>query len=391
MIIPRQIGTKILELSRVYPIISITGPRQSGKTTLAKALFSSYAYANLENPDTRLAIEEDPRRFLLGHSKAGLIVDEAQKVPAVFSYLQQIVDESHEMGKFILTGSQHFLLLEKITQSLAGRVAVCHLFPFDQSELRAGNHLADQLDQALLQGAYPALYDRGILPSDYFPSYIETYVERDVRSILNIVHLNLFERFLKLCAGRVGQLLNASSLGNDLGVNYKTVQSWLSILEASFIVFSLSPHHVNYNKRVIKQPKLYFYDTGLLCSLLGIHTKEQLDSHYLRGSIFESYVIAEYMKNRRHQGLPSNAYFWRDNKGNEIDLLLEEANCVKAIEIKAGETISDDFFKGLKYFKELSAQSDDCFYLIYGGKKAQDRKHGKVLGWTEIAKISVTS
>ncbi|MCP4602941.1 MAG: ATP-binding protein [Proteobacteria bacterium] len=385
--IPRHISSKIIELSKVYPAITLTGPRQSGKTTLAKVLFSDYAYENLENPDTRRAAEEDPRRFLSRHIHAGVVIDEAQRVPVLFSYLQDILDESGQMGKFILTGSQNFLLLEKITQSLAGRVAIFHLFPFTQLELVQTNKLSEDLDTALFNGGYPVIFDRAVPPTDYFPSYIQTYVERDVRTITNVENLGLFQRFLRLCAGRTGQLFNASSVGNDLGVSYKTVQSWLSILEASFIVFRLTPHHTNFKKRIVKQPKLYFYDIGLLCSLLGIASAHQLNSHYMRGNIFESYVISEYVKNQAHLGKTNNAFFWRDSQGHEIDLLLEFALELKAIEIKSGQTITNSFFDGLRYFKNLSKEADTNFHLVYGGENEMTRTHATVVGWNKLTTL----
>jgi len=377
--IARTLGKKILSMADVFPVVTLTGPRQSGKTTLVRSLFSDYEYINLENLNDLHAVQEDPVRFLKSFSLKGVIIDEAQKFPELFSYLQGIVDESKKMGKFILTGSQNFLLLEKITQSLAGRVAVLHLLPFEYSEITAAKVVGRELDEILYAGAYPALYDRKILPQDYYPSYIQTYIERDVRSIKNIGDLSTFQRFVKLCAGRSGQLLNLSSLGNEVGINYKTVASWITILEASFIVFLLRPHHRNFNKRIVKQPKMYFYDTGLLCSLLDITSPDQLRTHYLRGNIFESFIIAEYIKLRYHQGLPSKPFFWRDNTGHEIDLLLEDGNKIKAIEIKSGETINPDFFKGLEFFGKISNIPDEHKFLVYGGQKNYERSSGKVL------------
>lgn len=382
--ISRSLGDKIMSLVRSFPVISVTGPRQSGKTTLVRALFPDYAYVNLENLDDRRAAEEDPVRFLRFQSDKGKIIDEAQKVPALFSYLQGIVDESKEMGKFVLTGSQNFLLLESITQSLAGRVAVSHLMPFGLPELARAGLRPEHLDTMLYTGCQPVIYDRNVPPEDFFPSYIQTYIERDVRSIKNIGDLSAFQRFVKLCAGRVGQLLNLSSIANELGINYKTVGSWLSILEASFIVFLLRPHHRNFNKRVVKQPKLYFYDTGLLCALLELRSADQLSAHYLRGNIFESFVVSEYMKMRHHAGLRPNAFFWRDNTGHEIDLLLEDGPQLRAVEIKSGETLNDAFFNGLQYYRKIAELSPDCCYLIYGGAKDYSRKHGQVLGWRGI-------
>jgi len=383
----RTLSEKILSLAKSFPVLSLTGPRQSGKTTLVRALFPDYEYVNLGNLDDRMAAEEDPMRFLRAYADVGMIIDEAQKVPALFSYLQGIVDESGQMGRYILTGSQNFLLLESITQSLAGRVAICHLMPFTQDELKRAGAMPDDLDDAMFTGGYPVLYDRDLGPTDYFPSYIQTYIERDVRSISNIGNLNTFQRFIKLCAGRVGQLLNLSSLGNELGINYKTVRSWISILETSFIVFLLPPHHQNFNKRVVKQHKLYFYDSGLLSSLLGIQSPGQLRSHYLRGNIFESMVVSEYIKNRYHNGRRSNAYFWRDNKGREIDLLLEHADKLTAVEIKSTETLKPELFRGLQYFKSLSGLPDDSFFMIYGGFRKQSRKHGQALNWRSVGDL----
>lgn len=372
-------------MSKAFPVITLTGPRQSGKTTLAKALFPDYKYINLENLNDLHAIQEDPVRFLKAFSSNGAIIDEAQKYPDLFSYLNVIVDESKEMGKFILTGSQNFLLLEKITQSLAGRAAVMHLLPFGYSELTHAGLAPSTPDEALHTGAYPAIYDRNINPADYYPSYIQTYIERDVRNIKNIGDLSAFQRFVKLCAGRTGQLLNLSGLGNEVGVNYKTVGSWISILEASFIIYLLKPHHKSFNKRIVKQPKIYFLDTGLLCSLLDIHTPDQLRNHYLRGNIFETYIISEYVKARFNQGLPSNSFFWRDNTGHEIDLLIEEGDGLKAIEIKSGVTINEDFFKGLEFFKKLAGLSDDKQFLVYGGEKDYERSAGRVISWQGFA------
>lgn len=317
----------------------------------------------------------------------GVIIDEAQKVPELFSYIQGLVDESGLMGKFILTGSQNFLHLENISQSLAGRVALFHLLPFGIQELGVAGEIKESVDEMLFSGAYPVLYDRNIEPQHYYPSYIQTYIERDVRSIKNIGNLSLFQTFVKLCAGRSGQLLNMSSLGNELGVNHKTIGSWLSVLEASFVIHLLRPHHKNYNKRLVKQPKLYFYDTGLLCSLLDIQHADQLKTHYLRGNILETFVVSEYIKTRLHSGLRPNAFFWRNNTGHEIDLLIEEGENLKAVEIKSGETINKDFFKGLSYYSKLSGLPDEKLFLIYGGEQNYTRKQGQVFSWKDLNSI----
>lgn len=395
----RTIADKITGLAGAFPVLTLTGPRQSGKTTLARALFPRHAYVNLENLDDRMAAEEDPLRFLRGGAESGMVIDEAQKVPALFSYLQGIVDESGLRGRYVLTGSQNFLLLEKITQSLAGRVAVCHLMPFTLDELEQAGAAPTDPDEAMFHGGYPPLFDRNIAPPDYFPSYIQTYIERDVRGIANIGNLDTFQRFIKLCAGRTGQLLNLSSLGNDLGTHHKTVQSWISILEASFIVFRLPPHHRNFRKRLVKQHKLYFYDSGLLCSLLGIESPAQLATHHLRGNIFESMVVAEYVKRRYHMGLRANAWFWRDSKGQEVDLLLEQGGQLTAVEIKSAETLNPDLFQGLRYFQSLADIPEDRLFLVHGGSyrdahgqpgaqpRAQQRKHGRALSWRHLGEI----
>lgn len=385
--INRSLGKKIISMAKAFPVVSLTGPRQSGKTTLVRALFPHFAYVNFENLNDRAAAEEDPIRFLKSHARKGVIIDEAQKLPELFSFLQVVVDESGEMGRFILTGSQNFLLLEKISQSLAGRVAVLHLMPFTMNELDKAGLLEKEVDKLLFSGTYPVLYDRPVSAPDYYPFYIQTYIERDVRSIKNIGDLAAFQRFVRLCAGRTGQLLNLSSIGAELGINYKTVGSWISILEASFIVFLLKPHHKNFNKRIVKQPKLYFFDTGLLCSLLDIQSPDQLHNHYLRGNIFETFVVSEYIRQRFHAGLRSNAYFWRDNTGHEIDMLIEEATAFRAVEIKSGETLAADFFKGLNFFRKISGLSPNQCFLVYGGTKDYTRDSGQVIGWKHMTRI----
>ena len=387
MYIQRQLSSQLKKLAPLYPILSVSGPRQSGKTTLVREVFPNYAYVNLERLDDRLAAEEDPRRFLERHEGQGLIIDEAQKVPALFSYLQVLVDERGTMGQFVLTGSQNFLLLEQVSQSLAGRVALHTLLPFSQQELAANADLS--LDESLFKGGYPVLYDRGIAAPDYYPAYIQTYVERDVRSLRNIGDLSAFQRFLRVCAGRVGQLLDLSGLGNDLGINYKTVRTWISVLEASYIAFLLYPHHENFSKRLIKSPKLYFYDTGLLCSLLGLESADQLATHYVRGAIFENWVIAEIIKQHVNTGRRPDLYFWRDNIGNELDLLYERGGRRQVVEIKAGATLGTDQFKGLRYYKKLATALpvEQDYYLIYGGEGRQERAHGIVLGWRDVGEL----
>lgn len=382
MTIINRILQKQLEASiKQFPVVTVTGPRQSGKTTLLRETFSDYTYVNLENLDQRAAAAEDPRSFLHYHKANGLIIDEAQHVPELFSYLQQIVDENRQMGQYILTGSQNFLLLEKISQSLAGRVAVHHLLPFEFTELQADSELQQHLDQLMFTGLYPAIYDRSIPAEKYFPSYLQTYIERDVRSLTKVGDLNTFRRFLQLCAGRTGQLLNFANMANELSIDAKTVKAWLSILEASFIVFLLPPYYKNFNKRIVKHPKLYFYDTGVICSLLGLTDFTQLATHYLRGALFENLIISEYVKGAHHRGRPPGCYFWRDNSGNEVDLLIDRGGELTAVEIKSGATVRDDFFKNLVRFRKYSGTAVENCYLVHGGDTAMPRKNANVLPW----------
>lgn len=377
----REITEKLKEIAKKFPVITITGPRQSGKTTLCKQVFADYRYVTLENPDTRLYAENDPRGFLEEYNDK-VIIDEAQNVPVLFSYIQGVVDENKKAGQYILSGSQNFLLLEKISQSLAGRTYIFHLLPFSQTELNVSYQ--QNLSQSIYKGGYPAIYDRQIAPLDYFPSYIQTYIERDVRSILQIKNLNLFSTFLKVCAGRIGQLFNASDVGNEIGVDHKTIQSWLSILEASFVLFRLHPWHVNFNKRVVKTPKLYFYDTGLACYLLGIREAEELNVHFSKGALFENYVITEYIKNRGNKGDNAPAYFWRDNTGNEIDLLADLGGHIKLMEIKAGKTIKDDFFKSLTFFEKIQSGYHLSKCIVYGGENYRRQYETQILPWNRI-------
>jgi len=350
-------------------------------------LFPHYAYVNAENLDDRLALEEDPRGFLAQYGDSGIVIDEAQRVPAIFSYLQPFVDDTRVMGKIILSGSQNFLLMEKITQSLAGRVGLVNLFPFTLEELKPTRYWYEDVTYYLFSGMYPAIYDRGIEPVDYYPNYLQTYVERDVRSIKNIGDLNTFSRFLQLCAARVGQVLNYSSIANDLGIDHKTAKSWISVLEASYIIFLLNPHFKNYNKRVIKQPKLYFYDTGLATSLLRIRRKEDLYSFYLKGNLFENFIISEYVKNSFHAGRQPDAFFFRDSSGNEIDLIIDRSGFPIPVEIKSGATINQEFFKGLQKYQELSNVLPEESFLVYSGDISVKRKYAQVLSWKDLGRL----
>ncbi|MEO8820438.1 MAG: ATP-binding protein [Ginsengibacter sp.] len=369
------------------PIISITGPRQSGKTTLAKQCFPDYDYMNLENPDVFATAKSDPRLFLSQHKK-GLIIDEAQLMPELFSYLQTISDENNKPGEFILTGSQNFLMSEKISQSLAGRVFVTHLLPFSIAELKKSNQWKDNFNQFIFRGFYPRIYDKDIPAELFYPSYIQTYTERDIRQIINVGNLSSFQRFMRLVAGRTGQLLNYSSIANELGHELKTIKSWFSILESSFVIFLLQPHHKNYSKRIVKTPKLYFYDTGLACSLLGIKDQADINLHWAKGALFENMIIADIMKNYLNKAQVPALFFWRDSTGNELDCLIEEVLRLKCLEIKSSTTLNSDFFKGLNYYKDLSNSDEKDLYLIYGGDKNVRRKEATVLSWKNTVDLT---
>ncbi len=379
--IPRQATHTLKKLAGQYKIVAVTGPRQSGKTTLVRHLFGHYTYVNLENIDLRTYAEEDPRGFLQQYGR-NTILDEAQRVPTLFSYLQQQVDEDKQAGQYILTGSNNFLLQENISQSLAGRIGYLHLLPLTLTEVPQLTQ--KPVEQAIFKGFYPPLYDQVFDISQWYGNYISTYVERDVRQIKNITRLDAFGRFLKLTAGRIGQLLNLHNLAIESGVDSKTIQSWLGILESSFIVYRLAPFHKNFNKRVVKTPKLYFYDTGLACSLLSISSSQQLESHPLRGNLFENFCISEFLKDRFNQGKRSNFYFWRDNTGHEIDLVIEQGNQPTAVEIKSGKTITNEFFKGLQFWQKLTGNSQRA--IVYGGDLEQKRSDQiRVISWKNIS------
>ncbi|APF17621.1 AAA family ATPase [Caldithrix abyssi DSM 13497] len=381
--IKREISDKILELSEKFPVISIIGPRQSGKTTLVKALFPDKHYVNLEEPDTRLFAIQDPRAFLSQGPK-GLIIDEAQRVPELFSYIQSMVDRQKRSGQFILTGSQHFLLHEKVSQSLAGRVALFKLLPFSLKELFLHFNQLTPFGDYLFKGFYPPIYDRQLRPTDWYSAYVSTYVERDVRQLLNIKDLDQFTLFLKLCAGRIGQLLNYNSLANELGIAVNTVKGWISVLKASFVVFTLMPYYKSYNKRLVKSQKLYFYDVGLASYLLGIRDKSHLQNHFLRGELFENLVIADLIKFAYNNGFEPNFYFWRDQTGHEIDLLIDTNGRQRAFEIKTSSTISTAFFKNLTFWQKISGNSPEDSVLIYTGESAQKRSQAHVLPWHRL-------
>jgi len=380
--IPRQSEKVLKEFSRGYPVVAVTGPRQSGKTTLVRHVFKDKPYVSLETPDTRELAHRDPRGFLERY-KDGAVFDEVQRTPQLFSYLQEQVDSSRRTGRYVLTGSQQFGMLSGISQSLSGRVAMVHLLPFSCHEMCGvdENFLDASIDQILYTGLYPPVHDRNLNPHVWYANYVQTYIERDVRQMTNIRDLSTFQRFVRLCAGRVGQLLNLSGLASDCGITHNTAKSWISILEASYIIFLLQPHHRNFNKRIIKTPKLYFFDTGLAAWLLGIQSCDQLNTHSLRGALFESFVISELLKGMYHRGLRPLFYFWRDRSGNEVDLIWEHGEKLQPIEIKSGLTLNQDYFGGLKKWADIAGATSTEPTLVYGGVESLTHSGIKVISW----------
>ncbi len=367
------------KLASQFKAVALTGPRQGGKSTLAKATFPEKKYISLENPDTRQFALNDTRGFL-NSLPDGAIIDEAQKVPELFSYLQQVLDEGSEKGKFILTGSNNFLMLENISQTLAGRIGYLELLPFCYSEIQKIPNQDLQLNQMIFSGGYPAITFDRIDPEFWFPSYIRTYIERDIRQIKNITNLNLFQKLLYLCAGRAGQQLNLNNLAVECGVDHKTIGAWIGILQASYVIHLLPPFYNNFSKRIIKSPKLYFYDTGLACALLGINSPAQLNIHSSRGALFENYIINELIKTKFNKGLRSNLFYWRDVSGHEIDIVADRGSYITGIELKSGMTVVPDFFKGLIFWQSLTNYKK-C-YVIYGGEEAQKRNNEiEVVPW----------
>lgn len=383
--IPRLLMPKIQETAKSMPVIGILGPRQSGKTTLSQAAFPNHVYVSLEDPKTFRFLTEDPENFFRVHSNDhGIIFDEAQRYPELFSYIQVISDAKKHNGYFVLTGSQNFLLLEKITQSLAGRIALFTLLPLSTEELTLGKLLPHDIDDLLFKGSYPRVYQQGVVPREWAADYITTYLERDVRSIRNIENLTLFSKFIGLCAGRIGQLVDLTSLSNDCGVSVTTVKSWLSLLETSYIIFTLQPHYKNFSKRLVKTPKLYFYDTGLACALLEIDSPKHLATHYLRGGIFESFVLSEIMKKFYNQKRNPSLYFWRDKLGLELDGLIDRGGDLFPLEIKAGHTIGDNFFTNLLAWNKISNTLPEINSIIYAGDDSQPRSKGYIYSWRNL-------
>lgn len=380
----RDAEKTLIRLAKSFPVVAITGPRQAGKTTLAKAVFKSKPYVSLENPDEREFAQNDPKRFLARFPN-GAVLDEVQRCPSLLSWLQGVVDERGGMGDFVLTGSAQFDLIEGITQTLAGRVGRVELLPLSSRELKAANQLPNSLSQMLIQGGYPALYDRKITTQDWFSNYVATYVERDVRQLISVRNLSQFQTFLKMCASRTGQLINLTSLGADCGISAVTAKQWLSVLETSYIVTLLRPHHSNFGKRLVKTPKIYFLDSGLAAWLMGIRSAETLETHAARGALFESWVVSELYKKRLNAGLPIDLFFWRDNTGNEVDLIVENEKGLQPIEIKSGSTYASDWSQGLKKWQALAQNSSLEPAILYGGESNFEREGLKVWGWRDVA------
>lgn len=392
MLISRDIEAA-LQRFRKFPVVVVMGPRQSGKTTVVQKFFAQHRYVNLEEPEMLAFVTGDPKRFLREYENDyGIIIDEFQYAPAILSYIQLASDTHNRPGYFVLTGSQDFLMNEAITQSLAGRAGILRLLPFSIHELAENNLIPRTIDTLMFQGGYPRVYANNIAPRDLFPAYIHTYVERDVRQLINVENLLLFQKFMQLCAARVGQLLNISDLAMQCGISQKVVHQWLSILEASYIIFLLKPYFNNFTKRLTKTPKLYFYDTGLVCSLLNLRAADTLILNPFRGPLFENLIIADLYKQFFNLGFKPSLYFWRDQNGRiEVDGLIDLGNRLVPLEIKSGETISNDFFTGVKNWSALANINPENAYIIYGGDSHQSRSNGTVISWrnasTLIAKL----
>ena len=380
--IERSLKPKLISLAQKFQVVTLTGPRQSGKTTLVRNAFPALPYVSLEEPDIRQIALSDPRGFLSNYP-AGAVLDEIQHAPELFSYIQRLVDEDRTI-QFVLTGSSNFLLMEKISQTLAGRTAILRLLPFSLKELEP---FSEPYETLIFKGQYPRVYDRDLPPTDFYPSYIQTYVERDVRMIKNIGDINAFIQFTQLCAGRIGQPLNYASIANDAGISPNTAKSWLSVLESSYILYRLQPFHRNFNKRLVKSAKLYFYDTGVACSLLGIKSQEQVGTHYLKGSLFENLILNEFIKRFSNRGENRQPFYWQDNRGREIDCVLEEGNRLTAVEIKAGKTMSASYFETLQYWQNLMEATEHQEYVIYGGDQSMRTTAGELVSWRDLDRI----
>ncbi|WP_460372301.1 ATP-binding protein [Methanocalculus sp. MC3] len=383
--IRRDAEEKVRELARGFPAVSVIGPRQSGKTTLVKTVFPDLPYVLLEDPDTRSFAEEDPRGFLSNYEESGAILDEVQRVPELFSYLQGVLDRNTKPGQFILSGSQNFLMMERISQSLAGRVGIIKLLPLSMRELANAGIIPNRYENLLYDGLFPRPYSSTIRPGDFYSSYIQTYIERDLRLLKQVQNLSTFQTFMKMCAYRSGQVINYSSLADDCGITHNTAKEWLSLLETSLLIFWLRPHHKNFNKRLVKNPKLYFTDPGLAAHLAGIQSADDITYHPLKGGLFETLIITELLKFRLNRGRESTLYYWRDKAGHEIDCIIEYAGQTPIpVEIKSGRTASADYFKEITYWNTLSGNTPEQSFVFYGGDQAQQRSRGQLIGYSDL-------
>lgn len=388
MLIRRDLAQQVDLAASEFPVIAILGPWHSGKTTLAQLAFPHHRYISLEDYDVRALAQADPRKFLLEYpTEHGIILDEIQHVPELLSYMQTIVDREKKNGYFIVTGSQNFLVNEAITQTLAGRMAVLTLLPLSIHELETASLLPEKIETLVYKGSYPKAHAETVSIERLYTNYIQLYVERDVRQIKNVADLNTFQKFMRLCAGRIGQVLNLSSLGNDCGINHATAKAWISLLEASYIVFLVHPYYKNFGKRLIKAPKLYFVDTGIACTLLKIRSPEELSDHYLRGGLIESFILADFLKQQHNLEQQPNLYFWRDQSGHEIDCIIDTAHYPVPVEIKSGKTVATDFFKELIFWQNTTDIPTSPQYIIYGGIEDQKWPQAQVLSWKSAGKL----
>jgi len=382
----RLLAQSVIAAAEKMPVVAVTGPRQSGKSTLVQDCFPNHAYRNLEDLEQRRFALTDPKGFLQNVGE-NAIIDEVQYVPDLLSYIQVITDRENRPGQFVISGSQNLLLMQSVSQSLAGRVAIFNLLPFSLEEIGETRFALPAYEDYLLKGFYPRIYDRDLNPTTWLLDYIQTYVERDVRQLINVSDLNTFRQFLEICAGRIGQLVNFSEIGQLIGVSYQTVNKWLSVLQTSFIVHTLRPYHRNFNKRIVKTPKLYFYDTGLACALLGLRTVDDVNRHFAKGALFENFVINEILKNSLNRNRSPRHYFWNAAGAHEIDLLLDQGGRLLPIEIKSGRTINPQFFDGLRYFQDVSGALPTESFLVYGGDEVQKRSLAQVVSWRNLLQI----